>query len=286
MKKAIEHLNNFKEKQMEKKSENTVKAYISDIQQFNSFIQKNNREFDDIGNKDIEDFITHLLGTKNKLTGHLLKPQTVNRKLVSIRKFIEYLNASDEYKGKLFIEIELLKVQEQYYLDNLLTKQEYDRMVERTLLDEDLNAYLIFNTLYYTGVRVSELLQMKAEHISNDSLTVRGKGKKYREIILSEAIIKILKEHINRNNIGPEEKIFNMTRQNVHATIKKHAGRCRIKLAHAHAHNFRHLCAFRLIDNGASIEEVADFLGHSNINTTRIYTRKTKTQLKETLNKL
>lgn len=282
----MELLKKYEQKELKKKSKNTVKAYISDIKQFNGFMVSKSKQFDGVANKDIEAYIDYLLSQKNETTKKLLKPKTVNRKLVSIRKFINYLNAEEAYQGNIFVEIELLKVQDQYYLDNLLSKDEYNRMIERTLLENDRKTYVIFNTLYYTGARVSEILKIKAEHINNDNLTVCGKGTKYREIILCENIVNILKEYITKNKIKPSEVLFKMTRQNVHKKIKEYAGKCRIKLTRAKAHNFRHLCAFRLIDGGASIEEVADLLGHSNINTTRIYTKKTKSELRKTLNNL
>ncbi|MCG8400643.1 MAG: tyrosine-type recombinase/integrase [Firmicutes bacterium] len=286
MVRAMELLEKYEKKQLNKKSENTVKAYITDLKHFNSFLVSRGKRFDGVTNKDIETYIEFLLSQKNKITKNLIKPKTVNRKLVSIRKYINFLNAAEEYQGNIFVEIELLKVQDQYYLDNLLSKKEYDRMLERAIQENDKKAYVIFNALYYTGTRVSELLQIKAEHINNDNLTVCGKGEKYREIILSETIINILRDYIYRNEIKPEDILFKMTRQNIHKIIKEYAGKCRIKLVKAHAHNFRHLCAFRLIGGGASIEEVADFMGHSNINTTRIYTRKTKSELRKTLNNL
>ncbi len=284
--KAIDLLDEYRVKQEEKKSLNTVSAYVSDVGQFNGFLMEKGKEFDGITSEDVNVYIEFMLARVNELTGELLKPKTINRKLVSIRKFIDYLNSNEKYEKKIFVEIELLKVQEQYYLEDLLSKCEFDRMVERTLQEKDIDSYVLFNTLYYTGTRVSELLQIKAESIKNDNLVVKGKGRKYREIILGDTIVEILNDYIEKNKIGPKNLLFNMTRQTVHNAIKYYAGQCRIKLARAHAHNFRHLCAFRLIENGATLEEVADFLGHTNINTTRIYTRKTKSELRKTLNRL
>ena len=70
-----------------------------------------------------------------------------------------------------------------------------------------------------------------------------------------------------------------MTRRSVDRLVKKYGRLARIKLSKAHAHNLRHLYAFSLVERGLTLDEIADLLGHTDINTTRIYSRKTKKQL-------
>lgn len=286
MKKAIDFLNDFEKNELEHKSKNTVSAYISDIKQFNNYLVNIDIELDDITNEDTKAYIEHISTTANIKTGKILKAKSINRKIVSVKRFVDYLNNHADYENKIFVELRCIRVQEQYYLEDLLEFGEYNRMLNRALSENDYRAYMIFNTLYYTGARVSEFLQIKPIHIKKDNLTVRGKKDKIREIILSDAIVELLNEYIKKNDIAVDQPIFKMTRQTVHDIIKEYAGKCRIKLTKAHAHNFRHLCAIRLLESGATIEEVADFLGHTNINTTRIYIKKTKKELRKTINRL
>jgi integrase/recombinase XerD len=226
------------------------------------------------------------LTTKNKKTKRILKAKSINRKLVSLKQFINYYNANTDSEKKVFVIIRLLKVQEQYYLDDLLTKKEFDRIIEKILEHDDFTYYALFKLMYYSGLRVSEALSLKSKNIEVDTLLIRGKGNKYREVIISDLLSSILQKYINKNNIKDDEILFKMTRQTVNIRLKKYAGLCKIKLSKAHAHNLRHLCGLKLLDSGATLEETADLLGHSNINTTRIYTRKSKKELKNTINRL
>lgn len=274
----ILYLDEFKTKLLERKSHNTVKAYISDIERFSDYLLLNHGiRITDISTMHIKRYIEELLMNK--------KPVTINRKLMSIKRFIDFVNTLSP-DDQIKIDIGFLKVQKKTYLDDLLTKNEYDRMLNKAIEKNDTKSAMIFKTLYLTGVRVSELLQIRPEHIYDDNLKVCGKGDKYREIILSEDISSSLSEYIKTNKIPKNSKIFKINRQTVHYRIKRYAGKCRIKLTHAHAHNFRHLCALRLIEEGASLVEVANILGHNDINTTAIYTKKTKNELKNLLNKL
>jgi integrase/recombinase XerD len=234
----------------------------------------------------LDGYINKLLLKINPMNKQQISPKTINRHLVSIKLFVSFLNNKDDVVNKIFVEIKSLKYQKHYYLDNLLTKNEFIRMINKAKLDGNSKAEMIFITLYYTGVRVSELISITPASIHEDILRIIGKGSKYRDIILADEIIIELHKYIRINKIGDEQLVFDTSRQTVHKLIKKYAGLCRINLKHASAHKFRHLHAIDLLDNGASIEEVADELGHTDINTTRIYTKKDKSELKKTVNRL
>jgi len=282
---AMSCLTEFKDNCLKNKSTHTVKAYMSDISKFNIFLKDKKICFDNVTSKEIEEYTKLLLNSKTS-KGKLLKPTTINRKIMSIKRFIDFLNNSETYSNKIFVEINFIKIQKQHYLDDLLSKAEYDRIVNKAIENNDRDISTILKILYFTGIRVSELLSIKPEHIMGDYMQVYGKGKKIREVILCDEIFEILNNYIKKHKIRKGNKMFKMTRQNIHYKIKKYAGKCRIKLAHAHAHNFRHLYAIQLLDSGASLEEVAALLGHEDINTTRIYLKKTRQELKSVVNKL
>ena len=281
-----DYLLRFEKKQKKSKSENTVEAYLSDITRFLDFLKSSDRKIHELDDEIMEKYINKLLNTTNMRTKKFISPRTVNRHIASIKAFITFLNTQDDFNNKIFIEIKSLKVQNNYYLENLLKKNEFVRMAEKAVEKGDYTAEVVFKTLYYTGARVSEMLSMKPKHISEDILRIKGKGDKYRDIILADDIIEVLEKYIRKKQIGYDQQLFPVSRQTIHNWIKKYAGLCRINLKHASAHKFRHLHAIDLLDNGASLPEVADELGHTDINVTRIYTKKDKKELKRTVNRL
>lgn len=281
--KAEELIQSFKESKLKKKSKNTVEAYISDLNQFFTYLENG---FDSVTNDDIENY-------KRFLLSKCMMPKTINRKLVSIRQFIEYLNTSKEYDKKLCIEIEQLKVQKQEYLEELLTISDFERLVRLAEREEDYRAIAIFYTLYLTGLRVSELITLKVSDKDKKTIVVKGKGDKYRDIFVPERLVDYLNQYIKVRKHNPTDYLFlndiqntPMSRQSIHNEIKKYAGLSKVKLSRAHAHNFRHLYCLRLVEKGLTIDEIANLAGHTNINTTRIYTRKTKQDLVNVIKKL
>lgn len=227
-----------------------------------------------------------LLNKKNK-------PKTVNRKLVSIRRFLSFYNNLPNNPDKVFAEPKLIKIQRQEYLEDVLTKNDFDRLNRAAEKANDKRAIALFNALYLTGARVSEIIQLKANDCENDFVSVRGKGGKYRDLFIPQALRPYIIDYLrgretdansylflNKRNIQP------MDRQAVHKLIKKYAGLSKVKLSIAHAHSYRHLFGFRLVEEGYDLGTVADLLGHADINTTKIYTRKTKQELLRVINKL
>ncbi|WP_313563781.1 site-specific integrase [Ruminiclostridium cellobioparum] len=140
---ALDLLNDYKELKLKKKSSNTVDAYVSDLNQFISFISK---DFDFIEQQDIDDYITHLLSRNFKL-------KTINRKLISIKQFIDFPDNNNEYGGKISVEVEVLKVQRKEYLEEVITQSDFDRLIRLAEREKDYRALTTFYTLYLTGLK-------------------------------------------------------------------------------------------------------------------------------------
>ncbi|SHK46395.1 tyrosine-type recombinase/integrase [Tepidibacter formicigenes] len=283
--KIKDFLEDYINEMREEKSKHTVSYYITDIKQFDRFIKF--KDIEEIKNIDIEEYKSNLLCEKS------LKPKTINRKLLSFKKYLEWINENEKIDLIKILKIKLIKIQRQDYLEEMLEISDFERLVRMAEREKDTRAIAIFNTLYLTGMRVSELLQLKVSDITNDYITIIGKGEKSRDIFVIDELKEYLKDYIrdrkppiggflfinqNNNNV--------MSRQSVDDLIKKYAGIAKVKLTKAHAHNFRHLAGLRMIEEGLTIDEVADVLGHGNINTTRIYTRKTKKELRKAISRL
>lgn len=259
------------------KSENTISGYLSDLKQLEAFLGKSASE---LTQDDIDRYKSHLIDDRK------LKMKTINRKMVSIKQYIEFLNT--ECDKRILVRIKQEKQQRQEYLENTLDRHDFKKLVAAA--GKDLRAKALFYTLYYTGARVSEVLQIKKSDIEKEFIWVKGKGNKYRQLFISSKVrtawieyLKVRKDNSDYLFTGQRGAI---TRQAVHNTIKKHAEIAGVMEEKAHAHNFRHLFCKNMIDKGMSLDVVGDLAGHSDINTTRIYTRKTKRELMAAINEL
>jgi integrase/recombinase XerD len=271
----------FKKNISDDKSENTVQAYISDLKQFFQIINKDPLF---LINEDVEKF-------KEELINKGYKIKTINRKLVSLKRYIDFYNMTSE--EKIFLMFKLIKIQKQEYLDEILNKSDFERLIRFAERANDVRAIAIFYSLYLTGVRVSELLQWKVETAKHDTIIIRGKGGKYRNVMISDNLSVHINEYIRHRKHKKNGYLFlneqnnkRMTRKSVHNLIKKYAGKSKVKLKKAHAHSFRHLFCMTLIEKQVSIDTIADLAGHSDINTTRIYTRQTQKDLRKVINML
>lgn len=273
-------------------SQSTINAYIRYIKEFKIYLE------DDLENltiKHINSFTNKCIKKVNLNTKKNISPKTINKKLVALKSYIAWINTNTEIK--IFVEVPLLKIQNQEYLsENILTIYEFNRIIRITEKDNSIKAIqaraLLFG-LYLTGMRISELLQMRVSDISKTDIWINGKGNKLREVILSDKVKFYLEEYVKARGLKGRNYVLTnvrndsvMSRQTAHRIIKYYAGQARIKLEKAHLHNLRHLFCIVMISNNANLEEVADLAGHNNINTTRIYVRKSKQQLRKTVNML
>ncbi|MGK0468959.1 MAG: integrase/recombinase XerD [Clostridium sp.] len=209
----------------EEKSENTIKSYANDIEQFLNIINKDEYE---IVKKDIIIF-------KKALRNEKISTHTINRKLTAVNRYIKFLN--DKKDLKIIVEIKKEKIQRSKFLKEILSKTDYRRMIGVAERKNDKRAVAIFKCLYLTGMRVSEALQLDPVDASKTKLYVQGKGKKDRMVIIPAELNKALKEYLEvRVNTG--DKLFtgkcgNLNRQGVHYIIKIYAGKAKVKLSRA-----------------------------------------------------
>ncbi|MCE5287440.1 MAG: tyrosine-type recombinase/integrase [Pelosinus sp.] len=255
---------------------NTAHSYASDMQGFFTMMGS------DISTKIIRSYI-------EKLQAQNLSIKTINRKLVSLKQYIAYLNECKA--AKLIVRIRQLKQQRQNYLEDILTPNDFASLVAAAEKSQDIRAKAIFYTLYYTGLRVSEMLQLHTADIYENTVTVKGKGSKFREVFISKKLQQVLKEYLEVRLNTAENALFTgqrgqINRQTVDRIIKLYAGKTRLKRTKAHAHNFRHLFCKTALEKGLSIDTIADLAGHTDINTTRIYTRKSKKELLAAIDKM
>ena len=268
MPKLWNYMENFKNDCLKYKSENTISGYMTDLKLFKDFLQD---DFENVTRENIEKYKRYLQEKGSRAV-------TINRKLVSIRRFIEYLEKMNP-ELKFNFEIVSVAIQRDTGLKNLLTYQEFKQIVKAAEDSNDKRAVAIFYCLCLTGLRVSEMLSLKVKDISKEIIYIWGKGNKERPLKLKENLKIYLNEYIQERNHQPDSSLFiniytdkSMTRYQVHTLIKKYASKTNVKRSKAHAHNFRHLFAIRLKAT-TSIDSIGMMLGHRDINYTKIYTK-------------
>ena len=266
-------------------SNNTVSAYISDIEKFAENC-KNTSPLK-VKRKDLMSFID-FLGKKS------ISARSRARNLSSIKSFYNYLIFDNQLENNPCENIHSPKLDKK--LPIFLSIEEVDKIIESIDLSQengerDRN---ILETLYSCGLRVSELVNLKISNIDfNDQyIKIIGKGNKQRIVPINKTLITYLNIYINnirsKNNIkkGNEDFLFlnkrgtKLSREMIFLIVKKYIKIANIK-KNISPHTFRHSFATHLVEGGADLRAVQEMLGHSNITTTEIYTHLDTNYLKE-----
>ena len=195
-------------------------------------------------------------------------PASVNSMLTSVNMFLKFL-------GKMDWSVKLLKIQQQTFADGEkeLTKDEYKRLL--TAAGESRIGYIL-QTISSTGIRISELRFITVEAVQRGKCTVRCK-KKMRQILLSATLRKRLKTYVKKAGIKTGSIFISKTgkplnRSNIWREMKNLSKKAGVPEKKIFPHNLRHLFARIFYKIEKDIVRLANIMGHSSINTTRIYT--------------
>ena len=258
-----------------KYSDYTEKNYELDLFKYFEYLDKNNLNYLTVKYKDVSNFTLFLAKQNYKST-------TINRIDSSIRSFYNYLELEEKINGNPFKAASNLKVPKR--LPNYFKYDEYLTMI--SVIDKDDYEYrnrLILEMLFATGLRVSELSNIKIKDIdfSEREIKIMGKGSKERIIPIGEFALEYLSLYIDkvrRCNVGYKTKYVCLnkegkpiSRQYFWRKVKEYALRANI-YTEISPHTLRHSFATHLLENGANLREVQEMLGHSKIETTQIYT--------------
>lgn len=269
----------------QKEEKTTVSSYIEDIYKYLEYMENNKiKTALDIEYQNITNYLKYL-DNNNYETSSII------RKIVSIKLFHKYL--SEEYKIK-DVSSKIINPRLRRKLPNILTIEEVDNLLDIKLNTPfDYRNKAMLELIYSSGLRVSELVDLKLNNIDLDNGYVRclGKGKKERIIPIGEIAIEYLKKYINeyRNSMKKgyyTENVFlnnhgkNITRQGFFLIIKNIAKEKNID-KNITPHMLRHSFATHLLNNGVNLRTIQEMLGHSSITTTQIYTNVSNDIIKE-----
>ena len=199
-------------------------------------------------------------------------PASVNAAIASLNSFFNYCEWYE-------LRVKSLKIQRQVFAsqDTELTKKEYARLLKAAEAKHDRRLSLLMQTICATGIRVSELRFITVESVSRYRADIRCKGKN-RTVFLPSALCKLLKQYLKETKIksGPVFQTRSgrpMDRSNIWSEMKKLCRVAGVSEKKVYPHNLRHLFARTYYTQQKDVVRLADILGHSSVNTTRIYTK-------------
>ena len=266
-------------------SNNTVSSYKNDIKSFFLWLDENSFNPLNINASDANNYVS-------KLFGDGLKSSSVNRKISAIKSFYIFLQ-----KKKIIMKspiADIVMPKQEKYLPVSMSEKE----VERLLNSPDLNIQIerrdkaMIEVLYATGIRISELTNLKLTDldINRSVLKVFGKGSKERLVPFGEKAAESLNLYLTDRKDLKSKEIFlsnrgtKISRSAFWQRIKIYTKRENLKISIS-PHTLRHAFATHLLNRGADLRSVQILLGHSDLSTTQIYTHIAKQRLGEILKK-
>lgn len=272
-------------------SKNTVNSYRSDLYDFEYFLQNNNINIINITHSDLKKWLISIKNTDIKKT-------TLSRKISSLRSFYKYLTNENIIKKNPVNNLQNPKMDNT--IPNYISVDEITKIIETVKNKDDLESlrdYCIISILYTTGMRVSELINIKICDINDkEYITVFGKNSKERIVPIYNSTSQIVNEYISKivfpsndeqNFLFPSLKKPNqsITRQRVFQIIKKRTVEAGLDHEKISPHKLRHAYATHMLESGVELIVLQQLLGHSDISSTQIYTNVSNKTLETIINK-
>ncbi|MCC8061389.1 MAG: tyrosine-type recombinase/integrase [Clostridiales bacterium] len=242
-------------------SKNTVTAYLSAVRQYHNHYSKINR-------KCLNEFKVYLIDR--------YKPQTINLRIRGINCYLEFLRRDN-------LKLAAVKTQQKPFLENVISEADYLYFKNCLLRDKKMYWYFVIRFLAATGARVSELTQIKAEHVKTGYLDLYSKGGKLRRIYIPAQLRKEATAWLKENGqssgfIFVNSRGERMTNRGIALHLKSLGEKYGLDPTVIYPHSFRHRFAKSFLERYSDLSMLADLMGHESIETTRIYLRKTSTE--------
>ncbi len=242
-------------------SANTIESYLWTVAYFTS-------HYDQVS-------IENLLAYKGYLM-ETYKPKTVNLRIQAMNKYLEYT-------GQTAFRLKSVKIQQKNFLENVISNADYTFLKRRLKKDGYMRWYFVVWYLAATGARVSELIQIKIEHVQVGYFDLYTKGGKLRRLYIPKKLryetMKWLEEtkrssgYLFLNRYGDR-----ITTRGISQQLKNYADKYGLDKKVVYPHSFRHRYAKNFLEKYNDIALLADLMGHESIETTRIYLRRTASE--------
>lgn len=274
-------------------SENSIASYNFDLIKLFDFLHlKKIFSIKEINEKVLDDFLRSIKSKVNK-NDEIFSVKSISRYISSFRTFLKFLESENHISSNPAENLEAPKSARA--LPEVLTIDEINKILDSVNLSEKagLRDRAMLETMYASGLRVSELTNLEINNIDfeNGFLRVFGKGSKERIVPIGKSALSFIQEYmkLSRDKIK-NAKSFNyvflnlrggkLSRMGVWNIVDMYCKKANIK-KEVHPHTFRHSFATHLLEGGADIRIIQEMLGHSDISTTQIYTHIDKEYLIE-----
>ena len=266
-------------------SKNTVKAYEADISSFFRWLINKDLEYKNLQEEHINQYISFLFQKK-------MKSSSVNRKISSIKSFYIFLVKRNFIKNSPLNDVVTPK--QEKYLPESMSEDEVDKLLNSPNVANKIENRdkAMIEMLYATGMRISELVNLKMTDVDMKRCVVKvfGKGSKERLVPFGETALDSLIAYLSERVQSSSKEIFlsnrgkKMTRVAFWQRVKIYLVRENLKNSIS-PHTLRHAFATHLLNRGADLRSVQLLLGHSDLSTTQIYTHIAKQRLSDVLKK-
>ena len=271
-------------------SKNTLHSYKIDLNQFIQLIEKKNIKIKELKEKDIKDFIS-IFNEKG------YEKTTIARKISSLNHFFNFLLDEKKIEVNPLRNVQTPKHKKK--LPIILSSSHIDKILNFTKQNQSpagIRLYTMIEILYATGIRISELVEMKLSSIYEDKnfLLVKGKGNKERLVPISKNTRETLDKYLairdyfisqksNPKWLFPSKQssVGHITRQRFNQLLNQLSFDADLGIKKISPHKLRHAFATHLLENGMDLRSLQQILGHADISTTQIYTHVLKERLKE-----
>ena len=266
-------------------SNNTVKAYEADISSFFQWLDNKDLKYKNLKEDHINQYISFLFQRK-------MRSSSVNRKISSIKSFYIFLVKRNFVKNSPLND--LVTPKQEKYLPESMSEAEVDKLLNSPDVANKIENRdkAMIEMLYATGMRISELVNLKITDVDMKRCVVKvfGKGSKERLVPFGETALDSLRSYLNEREQSSSKEIFlsnrgkKMTRVAFWQRVKIYLIRENLKNSIS-PHTLRHAFATHLLNRGADLRSVQLLLGHSDLSTTQIYTHIAKQRLSDVLKK-
>ena len=266
-------------------SNNTAKAYESDISSFFQWLDNEDLKYKNLQEDHINQYISFLFQRK-------MRSSSVNRKISSIKSFYIFLVKRNFVKNSPLND--LVTPKQEKYLPESMSEAEVDKLLNSPDVSNKIENRdkAMIEMLYATGMRISELVNLKITDVDMKRCVVKvfGKGSKERLVPFGETALDSLRSYLNEREQSSSKEIFlsnrgkKMTRVAFWQRVKVYLIRENLKNSIS-PHTLRHAFATHLLNRGADLRSVQLLLGHSDLSTTQIYTHIAKQRLSDVLKK-
>lgn len=250
-------------------AKNTIAAYIYAVNDFTS-------KHKDLTKRNLLLYKTYLIDT--------FKPKTVNLRIQALNKYLEFMR-------KPRLRLKSVKVQQRSYLENVISNADYIFLKNKLKHENNIEWYFVVRFLAATGARVSELVQLKVEHVNAGYYDIYTKGGKVRRLFIPKSLRNEAQNWLNDNHRETGYIFLNrfgerITTRGIAQQLKNFALKYGLNPKVVYPHSFRHRYAKNFLEKFNDISLLADLMGHESIETTRIYLRRTANEQQAIVDKV